>query len=68
MIYVEPRRLHPNPANFFVASFTRSNFCCLTLFVFLSFSVFVSILDFRHGRLLCSAGEPGVSILKSCLK
>ncbi|KYN44647.1 hypothetical protein ALC56_00641 [Trachymyrmex septentrionalis] len=29
------------------------------LFVFFSFSVFVSILDFRHGRLLCSAGEPG---------
>jgi len=32
------------------------------MFAFFSFSVFVSILDFRHGRLLCSAGEPGVSV------
>lgn len=41
---------------------------CLTLFVSFFFSVFVSILDFRHGRLLCSAGEPGVSIPKSKIR
>lgn len=34
---------------------------------FLYFSVFVSILNLHHGHLLCSAGEPGVSIYKTNL-
>lgn len=36
------------------------------LFLF-CFSVFVSILNLHHGRLLCSAGEPGVSACKTNL-
>lgn len=30
--------------------------------IYLLFAVILSILNLQHGSLLCSAGEPGVSI------